>query len=276
MHFFCYECLKSYVEVSLIGSGKCAPDCFAITESECHGIIEMAQIKAVLSDSSVTRLERMQQQQSLREAFTDEVDALQQGQGREALEQCPKCEYQAWVDASLTDTLFECINPACGQISCRACREKVHNNMTCEEAKAKPTIEHAVEEALSSRTVRVCTYVSSGKRTPSYLKADVLRKCNNRTIKETDNAQRTCNKMFCPTCNTVSCFICGETGINYDHFDKPKEGKHCSLWKMPDINPAAIESEAVIKLIRADPSESQNEEQLRKRIRVIIAKHVSK
>lgn len=157
VHFFCQPCMKQYVEVSLIGSGRAQPECFATVSELCTGTIEMAYIKAAVDPRSATRLESMQQQNDLREAF----DATGAGANDCAvpgrLEQCPGCEYQAWTDDHSKATLFECQNPDCRQITCRACREKAHWGVSCKATKAKPTIAHAVEDALSDRLIRTCS-----------------------------------------------------------------------------------------------------------------------
>ena len=57
--------------------------------------------------------------------------------------------------------------------------------------------------------------------------------------------------MFCSVCKTVSCFICGATGIDYNHFDHTSRGGklgQCPLWDQPAINVDAVEKAALEKL----------------------------
>ena len=192
----------------------------------------------------------MQQQDDLRVAFS----------GR--LEQCPKCEYQAYVEgADRLESLFNCQNPQCRQVSCRSCREPQHGELSCSQAKAQMTFEHAVEEALSERMVRVCS------------------KCHNRTIKEVDATVRYCNKMTCPRCQTVSCFICSATPVTYDHFssrgygDRNTSGK-CALWGLPPIDPKVIEEAALKKLNTRSRFSGRELDHAVKQIRAEIRKHI--
>jgi E3 ubiquitin-protein ligase RNF216 len=48
----------------------------------------------------------------------------------DGLVQCPFCDFAAIMDDP-TDRIFECLNEACGELSCRYCRVKSHHPLTC-------------------------------------------------------------------------------------------------------------------------------------------------
>ena len=70
------------------------------------------------------------------------------------LESCPFCDY-AQVPRD-TDKLFECQNPECQQVSCRACREANHLPLRCEEHAMKQRLSNYVEAKMTEALLREC------------------------------------------------------------------------------------------------------------------------
>jgi hypothetical protein len=181
--------MKTYL-ASEIGQSRCKLDC----PGGCEETFREAQLRLVPgSDALVDELMRLQQEQSLRTA------------GIEDIESCPFCDFKKECLPIDVDFEFHCQNSACMTISCRKCREKTHVPETCEESAQKRSKDtalshrHKIEEARSKALIRNCN------------------KCKRPFIKEAG-----CNKMTCPNCNNLQCYICGENvTANYAHFQPP-------------------------------------------------------
>ncbi|KAK4052367.1 hypothetical protein OIV83_002169 [Microbotryomycetes sp. JL201] len=113
-----------------------------------------------------------------------------------------------------------------------------HLPMTCEEAEAddKITSIHKVEEAMSAALIRKCP------------------QCSEPFVKEDG-----CNKMRCPSCQTLSCYICRKIISGYDHFAQagtnarnPDLNSKCNLWddsvkrNYDEVEAARIEAAKVV------------------------------
>ncbi|KAL1599555.1 hypothetical protein SLS60_007358 [Paraconiothyrium brasiliense] len=142
IHFFCRECVKSYVENEM-GSSRCRPVCFA--DPTCGGGFTRKQLQDCLGDTTFDRLEHMQQMQELEIAGLD-------------LDECPFCDFKQECPPVEEDKEFRCLNPKCQKTSCRLCQKETHVPLSCEEAKKdeKLTVRHIVEEAMTAALIRNC------------------------------------------------------------------------------------------------------------------------
>ncbi|KAF2189577.1 hypothetical protein K469DRAFT_562812 [Zopfia rhizophila CBS 207.26] len=193
VHFFCLGCAKQYVEHEM-GESRCRPVCFATVE--CKATFTRQQLQAFLDAKSFERLERLQQQEDIRNA------------GLEDLAECPFCDFKAECPPVEIDKEFRCLNPECGKTSCRLCDKETHIPMSCEEAEkeSKVTVRHTLEEAMSKALIRFCN------------------KCKHPFIKEYG-----CNKMTCTNCRNTQCYICSKDVSGYDHFSDNSHPNRCPL-----------------------------------------------
>ncbi|KAF2145429.1 uncharacterized protein K452DRAFT_315676 [Aplosporella prunicola CBS 121167] len=225
IHFFCHECAQSYVKAE-IGQGKCRPKC--MDTSGCPAIFARAQLQNFLDEKTFEVLERFQQQEDLRLAGLDDM------------EECPFCDFKMICLPKEVDREFRCQHPDCKIVSCRLCRMETHVPLTCEQASKdkKVDVRHLVEEAMTAALVRECN------------------KCKNKFVKEFG-----CNKMTCPTCGNVQCYICSKNTRSYEHFqDKPEK---CPLYDNTDErhdDEVKKAEAAALEQIKKDHPELQNED----------------
>ncbi|KAG0261093.1 hypothetical protein DFQ27_003157 [Actinomortierella ambigua] len=203
-HMFCLECGRRAAE-NVIGMSRTELKCLA---SDCTSTFNDAEARRFLSKHVFDRLMRIRQQKELEKA------------GIESLVECPFCPYAAIVENE-DDKEFRCESPKCRAVSCRLCKAITHIPLTCEEyAKQRDedhvlAAQHKAEEEMSKALIRECT------------------KCKTRFFKEEG-----CNKMTCPTCMTVTCYLCKKEIRNgYAHFDptpansKAANPSLCRLWE---------------------------------------------
>ncbi len=172
-HLFCFDCARMNAETE-IGQGRCRPKC--MDQSGCKAQFADHQLRLCLGVKTLVRLNRLQQQQDLKEA------------GIEGLEECPFCNYMAVCLSILVDREFRCGEPDCGKISCRLCHHETHIPLSCEiaaeirEKDNKIDARHVVEEAMTEALIRTCNNA----------------KCKYRFVKIEG-----CNKMRCPQCGNA-------------------------------------------------------------------------
>ncbi|CAE6498172.1 unnamed protein product [Rhizoctonia solani] len=227
-HLFCQECTKKNAE-SLVGDNK--PDILCMDQSGCRAPFPDEQLQRVLSPVTLDLLHRIRQKKDIDDANI------------RGLEDCPFCEY-AYI---ITDNgpTFVCQNPSCMTVSCRKCRRVQHGAKSCEEVAQQEKSsqgEHAIAEAMTMALVRDCP------------------DCKTPFMKEEG-----CNKMNCPKCGTVSCYICRQRVSQispYRHFDRdpdayllPPDGRKCPLWDIDRTgraggSPTRMHSEAVARAER--------------------------
>lgn len=186
-HWICYTCVRTYVE-SQIGSSK--HNLICIHFDGCKATWARSQLALAVPSRSLEKLDQLRQQREIQEAFDDEEF--------ENLVECPFCEFKALVETPIdVDKEFRCQNDDCRIVSCRKCRLETHIPRTCEEAAKDKGIDvrHAVEEAMTEALVRSCN------------------KCKNKFVKEFG-----CNKMTCPSCGNLQCYVCSKTVSDYRHF----------------------------------------------------------
>ncbi|QRW27013.1 endoplasmic reticulum membrane protein [Rhizoctonia solani] len=202
-HLFCPQCTKKNAETA-VGDNK--PEILCMDQSGCRAPFPDEQIQRVLPPNTIDLLQRIRQKKAVDDARIP------------GLEHCPFCDY-AYI---ITDggPTFVCQKPSCMVVSCRRCRRVEHGGMTCEQVIQREKSsqgEHAIAEAMTMALVRDCP------------------ECKTPFMKETG-----CNKMVCPKCETVSCYICRQKVSQispYTHFDRdpdaydlPPDNRKCPLW----------------------------------------------
>ncbi|KAM0716061.1 hypothetical protein Q7P37_008575 [Cladosporium fusiforme] len=194
-HFTCYSCMEAYIK-SEIGESRCRVLCTA----GCGSAFEPAQLNLLSDKKLLAKLADLQQEKDIRDA------AL------ENLEECPFCDYKAILPPIEEDFEFRCANPECEKVSCRRCKASSHIPISCEQfAKDnKVNSRHKIEEAMTAALIRSCN------------------RCKKQFIKEYG-----CNKMTCPSCQNLQCYVCSETLKGYEHFDQHpggRGGNKCPLY----------------------------------------------
>ncbi|KAF9054814.1 hypothetical protein BJ165DRAFT_1337360 [Panaeolus papilionaceus] len=204
-HLFCKGCLTTYASNQL-SSLSCVINCMSSSPA-CALPFPASELRRALPENLLKLYDRVTQQDEIAKA------------GLEGLEECPFCEWKCVMEVSIEqDKLFRCGNEdgGCGVTSCRMCKKLDHLPKSCQEVEEDKVLDgrHAIEEAMTAALMRNCP------------------NCKKAFIKE-----QGCNKMTCPHCRTLSCYICRQVIKGYDHFNQMpnqpgpsrKSGK-CSLW----------------------------------------------
>ncbi|CAL1697818.1 unnamed protein product [Somion occarium] len=198
-HLFCKTCMCTYAE-TLLGSHD--PNIICMDQSGCKLPFPESELRRFLSPKLLSLYERVKQRK--------EIEAA----GLEGLEECPFCEYKVVIENE-QERLFHCQNEDCGAVSCRSCKKLDHLPRTCKEVEEdkKLDAQHTIEEAMTRALMRNCP------------------KCKKAFVKEMG-----CNKMTCPNCRTLSCYICRQVITSYEHFNQPPpynvpaDKTKCPLW----------------------------------------------
>ncbi|KAI5193988.1 hypothetical protein AUEXF2481DRAFT_215998 [Aureobasidium subglaciale EXF-2481] len=229
-HSVCLECMKIYLE-SEVGQSSFKLAC----PGGCDDTFHEPQLRLVPdADALVDELMHLRQEDDLRTAGIDDVEA------------CPFCDFKTVCLPIEIDFEFHCQSFDCGITSCRKCKEETHIPDSCEENQRKRskdaalTHRHKIEEARSKALIRNCN------------------KCKRSFIKSEG-----CNKMTCPTCGNLQCYLCGkDVTANYAHFQPPNpcptfdvnmtvEGRH-----EQEVNAAAEAAQA--EVLRDHPELDKN------------------
>ncbi|QRV85512.1 TRIAD3 [Ceratobasidium sp. AG-Ba] len=201
-HLFCRDCARRSAE-ECIGNRK--TNLLCMDQSGCKLAFSESEIQRFLSAKTFELWHRIKQEQEIE---------LAQIPG---LESCPFCSYAVVIENE-QERLFRCENSECGVVSCRECKKEDHLPKTCKEVEQDKVLDarHAVEEAMTKALMRNCP------------------KCDQNFIKEAG-----CNKMTCPKCRSLSCYVCRKVIKGYDHFDQTPQGapqraagssSKCPLW----------------------------------------------
>jgi hypothetical protein len=223
-HYTCFSCIETYIKTE-IGDARCRVLCTA----GCGVGFEPAQLNLLADKKLLKKLADLQQEKDIRDAGLDD------------LEECPFCDYKVIMPPIEENFEFTCANPECEKVSCRRCKFTTHIPMSCEQyAKEKnANSRHTIEEAMTAAMVRSCN------------------KCKKQFIKDFG-----CNKMTCPSCRNLQCYVCSETLKGYDHFDQtpqgdPRPGGKCPLYdnleERHEREVAAAEEATRAKVIAANP-----------------------
>ncbi|KAI5195492.1 hypothetical protein E4T39_08194 [Aureobasidium subglaciale] len=229
-HSVCLECMKTYLK-SEIGQSSSKLTC----PGGCGDTFREPQLRLVPdADSLVDELMHLRQEDDLRTAGIDDIEA------------CPFCDFKTVCLPIEINFEFHCQFLDCGVTSCRKCKEETHIPDSCEENQRKRskdaalTHRHKIEEARSKALIRNCN------------------KCKRSFIKSEG-----CNKMTCPTCGNLQCYLCGkDVTANYSHFQPPNpcptfdvnmtvEGRH-----EQEVNAAAEAAQA--EVLREHPELDKN------------------
>ncbi|KJA18481.1 hypothetical protein HYPSUDRAFT_144920, partial [Hypholoma sublateritium FD-334 SS-4] len=188
-HLFCAPCVEAYAGTQL-GLQRSALLC--MHASGCARPFPAAQLARALPAASLALWERLTQADEIAQA------------GLTGLAECPFCEWKCVLEeeeeGGASADRFWCGNrEKCGVISCRKCKKSDHAPKTCDEAEADKHLDgrHTIEEAMTAALMRNCP------------------KCKKAFIKDEG-----CNKMTCPTCRTLSCYVCRAVITGYEHFDQ--------------------------------------------------------
>ncbi|KAJ7509982.1 hypothetical protein B0H11DRAFT_1957067 [Mycena galericulata] len=222
-HLFCSSCMTTYAE-TLLGSHDHKIIC--MDQSGCKLPFPDTELHRFLTPKLMSLYERVKQ--------TKEVEAA----GIEGLEECPFCEYKCVIENE-QEKLFTCRNDDCAAISCRQCKQLDHLPKSCKEMEEDKNLDgrHTIEEAMTRALMRNCP------------------KCQKPFIKD-----QGCNKMSCPNCFTLSCYICRKIISGYDHFSQQpgqpliasssKAGAKCALWDPVEQRHAEEVKEAAERALR--------------------------
>lgn len=203
-HLFCKKCARRTAEEA-IGARKAVIRC--MDQDGCQLEFAASEIRRFLDSKAFDLLEKIKAERAVTDA------------GLEGLEECPFCDFKCIIEND-QERLFRCDNEECGIVSCRQCKREDHLPKSCSEVVDDRNLDarHAVEEAMTEALMRKCP------------------KCSKAFIKENG-----CNKMRCPYCQTLSCYVCRQLITGYEHFNeqprggppskkKDKKDKKCPLW----------------------------------------------
>ncbi|TFY56114.1 hypothetical protein EVJ58_g7836 [Rhodofomes roseus] len=168
----------------------------------CKLLFPASELRRFLTPKLLALYERVKQRK--------EIEAA----GLEGLEECPHCDYKVVIENE-QEKLFRCQNEECMAVTCRQCKKPDHLPKSCKEVEDDKKLDgrHAIEEAMTKALMRNCP------------------KCQKAFIKE-----HGCNKMICPNCRTMSCYVCRKVILGYEHFNNPppyngrKDPNKCELW----------------------------------------------
>ena len=185
-HFTCYDCALTYVKTE-VGESRCRVLC----TSGCGAGFALDQLNQLSDKLLLMKLAQLQQEKDIRDAGLDD------------LEECPFCDYKVILPPIEEDFEFRCANPECEKVSCRRCKSASHIPISCEQHAKENKINsrHKIEEAMTAALIRSCN------------------QCKKTFIKEYG-----CNKMRCPSCGNMQCYVCSVSLKDYNHFDQSPSG----------------------------------------------------
>ncbi|CAE6398806.1 unnamed protein product [Rhizoctonia solani] len=241
-HLFCRDCARRSAE-ECIGNRK--TELLCMDQSGCKLAFADSEIQRFLSEKSLELWHRIKQEKEIELAQID------------GLESCPFCSYAVVIENE-EERLFRCENSSCAIVSCRKCKKEDHLPKSCEEAEKDKVLDgrHAIEEAMTKALMRNCP------------------KCNQNFVKESG-----CNKMTCPGCKSLVCYVCRKIIQGYEHFDQTQgaarnpRSQKCPLWESVEqrhaddvkqaaeaareeyqrLNPDVREEDIAVDLPRAPP-----------------------
>ncbi|KIO29765.1 hypothetical protein M407DRAFT_70089, partial [Tulasnella calospora MUT 4182] len=186
-HLFCKKCARRTAEEA-IGARKAVIRC--MDQDGCQLEFAASEIRRFLDSKAFDLLEKIKAERAVTDA------------GLEGLEECPFCDFKCIIEND-QERLFRCDNEECGIVSCRQCKREDHLPKSCSEVVDDRNLDarHAVEEAMTEALMRKCP------------------KCSKAFIKENG-----CNKMRCPYCQTLSCYVCRQLITGYEHFNEQPRG----------------------------------------------------
>ncbi|KAF6746067.1 hypothetical protein DFP72DRAFT_756387, partial [Ephemerocybe angulata] len=185
-HSFCDTCIRGHAGTQL-GLQKTDILCMYPGDVDCQMAFTVSTLEKCLPEPLLALYHRLKQQEALKVANI------------EGLEECPFCSFACIMDMPLQEVpIFTCQDAGrCGAVSCRICRAKAHPGRSCDRLGDAGVHDGrlALEEAMSKALMRTCP------------------RCDAPFIKEDG-----CNKMTCPQCEALSCYVCRRAIDDYEHF----------------------------------------------------------
>ena len=184
-HLFCLNCLRSHAEENVFGKGQFQIKCLSMDEQCEAGFSDRSLDKAIPDPAMRQRIDEYMMRASLIEAGMNDTS------------QCPNCAVVGTLPSN--QSFVQC--PQCDHTYCHQCSEAPHKNKTCQQVKA--------EKEEKSKT-------DKRNRVADEMTAAVVRDCpgcQKRFFKVEG-----CNRMKCPSCKTLSCYICRQQIEDYEHF----------------------------------------------------------
>ncbi|BFZ02717.1 hypothetical protein BsWGS_05756 [Bradybaena similaris] len=180
-HLVCVECLHSYINELLYGTGRVSVTCMT---PECTAEYPQCELARCLDSKDLSKLEERTLVENLNKAKIED------------LARCAYCNYAAILPQE--EAKFTCHRDTCLKVTCRKCSNDWddHVGLSCSEVaiRGEAAIRKAYEEQMTKAKVRTCS------------------SCNTEFTKETG-----CNKITC-RCGMTMCYICRKPGITHAHF----------------------------------------------------------
>ncbi|KAF2401282.1 hypothetical protein EJ06DRAFT_555874 [Trichodelitschia bisporula] len=189
-HTHCHACIKKQID-TIIGQNRYKPAC--MVSPRCKGVYRPATLVEIIDENVLKRMERLEAEDAVRKA------------GIKDMTECPVCGFRVSYPPIAKEPNFHCQNPECEKVTCRKCKLAAHAGNCKDHQKGKKVdIRHLVEEAMTEAILRTCAH------------------CQSKFMKDEG-----CNKMQCPSCQNTQCYVCGKSGISYDHFGNTR----CKLFE---------------------------------------------
>ncbi|KAH9922385.1 uncharacterized protein B0H18DRAFT_1018159 [Fomitopsis serialis] len=232
----CGCCFTNYAFDKMIQEllGSHDANIVCMDQSGCKLVFPESELRRFLTPKLLSLYERVTQRK--------EIEAA----GLVGLEECPHCDYKVVIEND-QEKLFRCQNEDCMAVTCRQCKKPDHLPKSCKEMEDDKKLDarHTIEEAMTAALMRNCP----------------------RCQKVTRILQ--CNKMVCPNCRTLSCYVCRKVINGYDHFNNPppynghKDPNKCELWdsveKRHSEEVTAAAKRAVEEYKRAHPEVAEED-----------------
>jgi len=202
-HTFCVGCVRRQVQETVFGIASnvvCIP---CMSTCGCKSTFQFSKVREVLPRDLLRCYEKRQEDDALLKAALP------------GLVSCPHCNLR--VEVPEEQRILRCPRESCGRETCKLCGEPPHIPLRCEEVeKTNAAVARlTIEERMSQAMVRTCG------------------KCKASLIKEEG-----CNKVTCPRCGQIMCYLCRKKIEDYSHFcqhalapdTKCTACIKCSLW----------------------------------------------
>jgi hypothetical protein len=175
--------------------------------NQCCKVVDILSIK-IPKESEV-----FDDIQIIREISNDEFKYL-----------CPNPDCKEIIQVHPEDPILHTQCLKCNYNWCRGCKKSpYHEGMSCLEYEAKEqSTENGkyISEMIKKGNMKYCPTC----RSPT------------EKIRNTNGNFVACNKILCENCNTKWCWLCGEGGIDYDHYSETSSNRCASkLWEGTEI-----------------------------------------
>jgi len=196
-HVFCQTCLARHVETRVFGIGNLGAQSLEILcmSANCGQGFSEHCLQRCLNDKVLKKYNELQYKLVVENACGN-------------IAKCSRCNFMAIPDPNWPPALFHC--PECKFKSCVDCGEEYHPSIRCDQVESKEAAggRCAVEEAMTKALIRTCPRAT----------------CKKKFLKESG-----CNKMTCPSCRSLSCYVCRAeipANVAYKHFCQTPHCEH--------------------------------------------------